>query len=167
MRVNTRSKRHPTATQPNPLEPSRELMDPEGYEGEASGREESSPACAGGLIFDQSARVSEVNTAAARLLGYTPVELVGLALGNLMASASYEKGRTFFKILLQLGAIKSELTLRRKDDTLCPVIMNAVKLADGRCIAYLLDGITSANPVLPSDRADAAGTVISARSRRS
>ena len=92
------------------------------------------------VLADLSARFTDVNQAASRLLGYERSELVGKTIFDLMPpdkTARLEEQRT---ALLTPGTVlTTEWALKRKDGTFVPVEVSANILRDGRWQAFVRD----------------------------
>jgi PAS domain S-box-containing protein len=92
------------------------------------------------FLADLDARLTEVNQAACRLLGYERDELVGttiLGIISLEDAARFETVRT--ELLMQGTVSRAEWTLKRKNGTLVPVEISSNILPDGRWQAFARD----------------------------
>jgi PAS domain S-box-containing protein len=86
------------------------------------------------------ARLTDVNRAACRLLGFTREELVGMTIFDVIPSDDAPRLEATRLHLLTPGAtIQSEWRLKRKDGTLVAVEASANILADGRWQAFVRD----------------------------
>ena len=86
------------------------------------------------------ARLTDVNRAACRLLGYDRDELLGMTIFDIIPAADAARLEATRDDLLVPGAtIKSEWRLKRKDGTLVPVEASANILDDGRWQAFIRD----------------------------
>jgi PAS domain S-box-containing protein len=89
------------------------------------------------FILGPAGETMDANPAACSLLGYPRDELLALPLSAL----SFEKTQTdaSFRELQENGALRAEAVLRTKSGDPLPVLLNAVRLADGQCMAFCTD----------------------------
>jgi PAS domain S-box-containing protein len=86
------------------------------------------------------ARLTDVNRAACRLLGYDRHELLRMTIFDIIPVEDAMRLEATRQDLLEPGAtIKNEWRLKRKDGTLVPVEASAHILADGRWQAFVRD----------------------------
>ena len=89
---------------------------------------------------DLDARLTDVNRAACRLLGYDRDELLGMRIFDIIpAEDAARLEATRLELLVPGAAILSEWRLKRKDGTLVPVDASANILEDGRWQAFVRD----------------------------
>ena len=92
------------------------------------------------FVADLSARFSDVNQAACRLLGYDRQELVGMRIYDLIRAEDAARLEQEKAALLVPGAVlTNEWALRRKGGTFVPVEISANILGDGRWQAFARD----------------------------
>ncbi len=91
------------------------------------------------FISDKNGRYLDANPSACRLVRYTREELVSLSIKDLADPGNLESALSGFNTLLKEGRIVQEISLKRKDGTLVPVILNAVVLPDGNLMAFCTD----------------------------
>jgi len=92
------------------------------------------------FLADLDARLTDVNRAACRLLGYERDELVGMTIFDvILAEDAARLEATRSELLIPGATIKSEWDLKRKDGTLVPTEVSANILDDGRWQAFIRD----------------------------
>jgi|GEM_PF-1385094 len=82
------------------------------------------------LVDRQTRRIIECNPSFAQMLGYTPAEIAGLTIYDLIAAEREDIDRRFQGMVESGGTISLERNLRRKDGSLVPVWIR------GQIIAY-------------------------------
>ena len=93
----------------------------------------------GVFIADRAGRYVEVNSAAARMLGYTETELLDLSIPDMLAPESLEAGQQHFAAVVERGNASGEMPLRRKEGSPVWMSVEAVRLSDDRFIAFCQD----------------------------
>lgn len=83
------------------------------------------------FITNEQGCYQYVNTAAAALLGYSRKELQAMDIMDLTPAEEQEAIAIQFQELVQVGRLRTELKLKRKDGSLVPVGMSATVLPDG------------------------------------
>jgi PAS domain S-box-containing protein len=92
------------------------------------------------LLADMDARVTDVNEAACRLLGYGREELVGRSIFDIVPREDIPRLKAVKTELMTPHKVhKAEWDLRRKDGTLLPVEVSSNILPGGRWQAFLRD----------------------------
>ncbi|HEY7396548.1 MAG TPA: PAS domain S-box protein [Gemmatimonadaceae bacterium] len=92
------------------------------------------------FLSDLSARFTDVNRKACRLLGYERNELVGKTIFDLIPSDQAARLEEEKRTLLTPGTVlTTEWTLKRKDGAFVPVEVSANILQDGRWQAFVRD----------------------------
>jgi len=91
------------------------------------------------FLADLGARLTDVNQAACRLLGYERNELVGRTIFEIIPPEDASRLERVRAELLSGTTEKGEWRLRRKDGSLVPVEVSAKILADGRWQAFVRD----------------------------
>ena len=91
------------------------------------------------FIADKNGRYLDVNPSACQLVGYTRDELLSLSIPDLSDPDNLETAMAGFNTLLAEGRVVQEISLKKKDGTLVPVILNAVMLPDGNLMAFCTD----------------------------
>jgi PAS domain S-box-containing protein len=91
------------------------------------------------FIADKNGRYLDVNPSACLLVGYTRDELLSLSIRDLSDPDNLETAMAGFNTLLTEGRVVQEISLKKKDGTLVPVILNAVMLPDGNLMAFCTD----------------------------
>ena len=91
------------------------------------------------FIADKSGRYLDVNPSACQLVGYTRDELLSLSIPDLSDPDNLETAMAGFNTLLTEGRVVQEISLKKKDGTLVPVILNAVMLPDGNVMGFCTD----------------------------
>jgi PAS domain S-box len=91
------------------------------------------------FITDKNGRYLDVNPSACRLVGYTRDELLSFNIRDLADPGDLETALAGFNTLLTKGSVVQEISLKRKDGTLVPVILNAVMLPDGNLMGFCTD----------------------------
>ena len=98
---------------------------------------ENSPT--GIFIVNEEGHYHDCNRAAYDLLGYTREELLKMSIPEITPEENAEIGVQSFITLKEKGYIYVEVKLLRKDRTIVPVILEAVRLPDNKFIAYCTD----------------------------
>src|SRR5262245_17604286 len=89
---------------------------------------------------DLDGRLTDVNQAACRLLGYERDELIGKTIFDIIPAEDAERLKAVRADLLQPGRVNTaEWTQKRKDGTLVPVEVSSNILPDGRWQAFVRD----------------------------
>ncbi len=92
------------------------------------------------FLADLDARLTDVNQAACRLLGFERDELIGKTVFDIIPPEDARRLEAVRTELLTPGAVsKAEWTQRRKDGTLVPVEVSSNILRDGRWQAFVRD----------------------------
>jgi PAS domain S-box-containing protein len=91
------------------------------------------------FIADKNGTYLDVNPSACRLVGYSRDELLSLSIPDLVDPDDPEPALAGFNTLLKEGRMVQEVSLKRKDRSLVPVILNAVVLPDGNLMAFCTD----------------------------
>ena len=91
------------------------------------------------FIADLEGRLTEVNEAACRLVGYGRGELLGKAINDLIPPADAERFRNYKAYLLEGHTEISEWAGVRKDGSIFPVEVSAKILPDGRWLSIVRD----------------------------
>jgi PAS domain S-box-containing protein len=91
------------------------------------------------LVADAAGRYTEINPAACAMLGYTRDEMLRMSIREINTAATTMSLPNSFLTLRNEGIISAEVQLRRKDGTIVPVLLNAVKLTDDRFISFCVD----------------------------
>ena len=88
-------------------------------------------------VVDRSGRYKDVNPAACKLVGYTREELLQMRIPDLIPSE--ERDGFEFSKQFDIDVSSTEAHLRRKDNTIIPVIIDAVKLSEDSHMAFCTD----------------------------
>jgi PAS domain S-box-containing protein len=92
------------------------------------------------FLADLSARLTDVNQAACRLLGYRRDELIGKTIVDIIPPEDVPRLAATREYLLSPGKVQvAEWTMLRKDGTPIPVEVSANILPDGRWQAFIRD----------------------------
>jgi PAS domain S-box-containing protein len=92
------------------------------------------------FLSDLDGRYTDVNQAAARLLGYTRDELIGMTALDIIPSEDkprFEAARQ--EVLAPEAVYRGEWNLRRKDGSFVPVDVSSTMLSDGRWQGFARD----------------------------
>lgn len=91
------------------------------------------------FITDENYKYIDVNEAGCRIVGYTQEELKNLHIPDLIPTEENSVHRDNFKRLLSQGKSSRVGKLKRKDGTLVTVLLDAVKMKNGRLLALCKD----------------------------
>jgi len=83
------------------------------------------------FITDKNGKYLYVNKAASDLLGYSFDELIKKNITEIAADGEKSKKKERFRYLLKEGKLFTEINLKRKDNSIVPVDLNAVVLPNG------------------------------------
>ncbi|WP_319479044.1 PAS domain S-box protein [uncultured Draconibacterium sp.] len=88
------------------------------------------------LVVDEKGKYIDVNQGACKLLGYTRDDLLQLSIPDVLAD---KKDIGSFQKLKEEGKLKHELKLKKKDETVIDVRLDAVLLPDSHLMAFHAD----------------------------
>ena len=88
------------------------------------------------FVADSNGKYEYVNQAASNMLGYSKKELLNMNITQLLFKEDIQFGLLKFGELKQKGQALSDITLKTKDGLPVHVILNSVKLPDGKVIAF-------------------------------
>ena len=88
------------------------------------------------FVANFEGKYEEVNDAACKLLGYTRNELLEMNIANALFEEDVPWGLKQFASLKETGKFAMETVLKRKDGQPVYVILNSVKMPDGKLIAF-------------------------------
>ncbi len=91
------------------------------------------------LVFDPQGRIVYANPQAARLVGGSRAELLKNAIPDITSAEDPAATLADFQKLLTEGALIGEYCLKRRDGSLVPVEVSAIRLPDGNYHAALRD----------------------------
>ncbi len=92
------------------------------------------------LLGSSQGVITDVNSHAVTLTGYTREELVGQSIGILFDREELEMIPFRYDLLNQGLAVRSTRTLRRKDGSVCLIDMNTTRLETGEYQTYIRPG---------------------------
>lgn len=93
----------------------------------------------GVLVVDARGRYQDANDAAARQLGYTREELLGLSIPDVLAPESLSSGMEHFREIHRGENLAHEVLLRRKDGSVVPMEVQASRLDADRFLGFHID----------------------------
>ena len=93
----------------------------------------------GVFVIDGEGRYVDVNEAACTMTGHTREELLSMSIREMVEPARRGQAPARIAELAAAGRIHLETVLRRKDGTLVPVTLDAVKLSGDRMMAFCKD----------------------------
>jgi PAS domain S-box-containing protein len=96
------------------------------------------------FVANSEGKYEYVNEAASRMLGYSRQELLEMSIPQLLFQENITDALKKFAEVKETGKSLSETVLKRKDDQPVHVILNSVKLSDGKLLAFCED-ITKLN----------------------
>ena len=102
-------------------------------------RELMEQASDGIFIADLEGRYIDVNSAGAKMLGYTPAEIIGKTIMDLISKDDVKRLWKERKYMLKGNVRVSEWQLKRKDGRYIPVEVSAKILPDGRWQGFVRD----------------------------
>ena len=88
------------------------------------------------FVVGPEGKYEQVNDTACRLLGYSRNELLEMTIVNLLFEKDISVGLKQFASLKETGKALFEIALKRKDGTPVYVILNAIKLSEGKMMAF-------------------------------
>jgi PAS domain S-box-containing protein len=88
------------------------------------------------FVVNSDGKYEYVNEAASKMLGYSIDELLRMNLSQLLFKEDIPSGLKKFGELKQTGRSLSDITLKTKDGLPVSVILNSVKLPDGKLLAF-------------------------------
>ncbi len=91
------------------------------------------------FVIDGAGRYLDVNAAACRMTGYSHEELLRMSIADLGEPADEEGQRAGFDNLRTHGRLRMELDLRRRDGSVFPATLTAVRLDAHRFIGFCDD----------------------------
>ncbi|HZV53300.1 MAG TPA: PAS domain S-box protein [Rhodocyclaceae bacterium] len=91
------------------------------------------------LVANSDGRFTYVNQQAAELLGYASENLVGMSIPDVVPADETEYALGQFARLKELGHLRIEPNLRRRDGSVVPTELHAVQLPDGSYFAACRD----------------------------
>ena len=91
------------------------------------------------FVSDARGQYLEVNGAACALTGYTPAELLGMSIADLLAGEDTRALAERLVGLLALGAGRSEIRIRRKDGSVRHCLVHATPIGADRLLGLLHD----------------------------
>lgn len=91
------------------------------------------------FIVNQLGIYMDVNPAACKFLGYSPKELIGMSLLQIVPSIDVEDTKKIFMELQEKGELEEDIKLLKKDGSLILVNLKAVRIPQDRYIAYCRD----------------------------
>ena len=88
------------------------------------------------FVVNSDGKYEYVNEAASKMLGYSIEELLRMNLSQLLFKEDIPSGLKKFGELQQTGQSLSDITLKTKDGLPVYVILNSVKMPDGKLLAF-------------------------------
>jgi PAS domain S-box-containing protein len=88
------------------------------------------------FVVNSNGKYEYINEAASKMLGYSIDELLRMNLSQLLFKEDIPSGLKKFGELKQTGRSLSDITLKTKDGLPVSVILNSVKLPDGKLLAF-------------------------------
>ena len=88
------------------------------------------------FVVNSDGKYEYVNEAASKMLGYSIEELLRMNLSQLLFKEDIPSGLKKFGELQQTGRSLSDITLKTKDGLPVYVILNSVKMPDGKLLAF-------------------------------
>jgi PAS domain S-box-containing protein len=88
------------------------------------------------FVVNSDGKYEYVNEAASKMLGYSIEELLRMNLSQLLFKEDIPSGLKKFGELQQTGRSLSDITLKTKDGLPVYVILNSVKIPDGKLLAF-------------------------------
>ncbi len=91
------------------------------------------------LVTDADGHYQEVNSAAVALLGYSREQLLALTFDDIVPDRGRLAARSYFQRVKEEGRADGEYQLQRSDGALFWAAIHAVRLSDGRLMAFKQD----------------------------
>jgi len=91
------------------------------------------------FVVNSKGNFLEVNNAACNLTGYTSDELLGMNIMDLIPREDFKKALRHFAKARRNSRTSRELLCKRKDSSLCYLVMEGVKVGTDRYIGYCKD----------------------------
>ncbi len=109
------------------------------FESETKYRQYVDNAPDGIFVANEKGDYLEVNRSACDMLGYSREELLSKSIFDIIPPENMRQEKSIFQELKSKGRQKGRTVLRRKDSSLIPIAISAVRLPDGHLMAFCRD----------------------------
>lgn len=93
----------------------------------------------GVFVTDAQGAYIDVNHVACRMTGYSKEELLNMSIGELVFEEDMKRVLLAFRDVIEKGTSSTEVRYVRKDQTICYVLIDSVKLSDSELLAFSRD----------------------------